>query len=109
MPKALLRGFVPALLLTMLPNFSVQAKEAMAVNQPAAPQVRIDNFTFSPAEVAIAPGTTVTWVNEDDIPHLVVATGSTFRSKALDTDQQYSFTFTSAGTYEGLSARFIPI
>ena len=101
MPKALLRGFVPALLLTVLLIPPAQAKEAMAANPPAAAsQVRIGNFTFTPAEIVVAPGTTVTWINEDDIPHLVAATGNAFRSKAMDTDQQYSFTFTAAGTYD---------
>jgi amicyanin len=100
MSKTVLRGFVLAFLLTVPLVPSAQAKEA-AANQPAAAsQVRIGNFTFTPAEIAVAPGTTVTWINEDDIPHLVAATGSAFRSKALDTDQQYSFTFTAAGTYE---------
>jgi plastocyanin len=62
--------------------------------------VKIDNFTFEPAQLTVKPGTTVTWINEDDIPHTVVATNKTFRSKALDTDDKFSFTFTTAGTYE---------
>ena len=32
----------------------------------------IDNFTFSPQTLTVAPGTTVTWINDDDIPHTVV-------------------------------------
>jgi plastocyanin len=62
--------------------------------------VKIDNFTFEPAQLTVKPGTTVTWINEDDIPHTVVATNKTFRSKALDTDDKFSFTFTTPGTYE---------
>jgi plastocyanin len=62
--------------------------------------VKIDNFTFEPAQLTVKPGTTVTWINEDDIPHTVVATNKTFRSKALDTDDKFSFAFTTAGTYE---------
>jgi plastocyanin len=61
-------------------------------------KVTIDNFTFSPAELTIKVGTTVTWKNQDDIPHTVVSAGK-FRSKALDTDDSYSFTFTAAGDY----------
>jgi len=61
--------------------------------------VKIDNFTFSPADLTITPGTTVTWVNNDDIPHTVVETAQTFRSKALDTDDKYSFTFTTSGDF----------
>jgi plastocyanin len=60
--------------------------------------VTIDNFTFAPAELTVKVGTTVTWTNHDDIPHLVVSAGK-FRSKALDTDESFSFTFTDAGSY----------
>jgi amicyanin len=62
--------------------------------------VKIDNFTFEPAELSVKSGTTVTWINEDDIPHTVVATNKAFRSKALDTDDKFSFTFTAPGSYE---------
>ncbi len=65
-----------------------------------APTVHIDNFAFSPQEITITAGTTVTWVNRDDIPHNVVASNKAFRSKVMDTDQQYSFTFATPGTYE---------
>ena len=59
-------------------------------------KVTIDNFTFAPAELKVKVGDTVTWTNHDDIPHTVVSAGK-FRSKTLDTDDNYSFTFTSAG------------
>jgi plastocyanin len=62
-------------------------------------KVTIDNFTFTPAELTVKAGTTVTWNNHDDIPHVVVSAGK-FRSKTLDTDDSYSFTFTTAGEYK---------
>ena len=62
--------------------------------------VKIDNFAFAPEGLTVKAGTTVTWINDDDIPHTVVATGKTFRSKALDTEDKYSFTFTTPGSYE---------
>jgi plastocyanin len=68
--------------------------------QDATNVITIDNFTFSPKELTIAVGTTVKWVNHDDIPHTIVEKKTTFRSKALDTDDSYSFTFTSAGTFD---------
>jgi len=61
--------------------------------------VMIDNFTFEPAQLTIKVGTTVTWKNRDDIPHTVVSAGK-FRSKTLDTDDSFSFTFTAAGEYK---------
>lgn len=62
--------------------------------------VTIDNFTFTPPDLTVAVGTTVKWVNHDDIPHSVVDKNKAFRSKALDTDDAYSFTFASAGTFD---------
>jgi plastocyanin len=62
--------------------------------------VMIDNFTFSPKELTVAVGTTVKWVNHDDIPHTVVNTDKAFRSKALDTDDAFSYTFASAGSFD---------
>ena len=61
--------------------------------------VMIDNFTFEPAQLTVKVGSTVTWKNRDDIPHTVVSAGK-FRSKTMDTDDSYSFTFTAAGDYK---------
>src|SRR5262249_19316534 len=63
-------------------------------------EVKIDNFTFSPERVTVKAGTTVTWVNEDDIPHTVASSTKAFKSKALDTDDKYAFTFTTPGVYQ---------
>ena len=62
-------------------------------------EVHIDNFTFQPAQLTVKVGTTVTWKNRDDIPHTVVSAGK-FRSKTLDTDDSFTFTFTAAGDYK---------
>ncbi len=72
---------------------------AASPQQATTAEVRIDNFSFGPATLTVAPGTAVTWVNHDDIPHTVVSTDSVFKSKVLDTDEKFSFTFTKAGTY----------
>jgi plastocyanin len=75
--------------------FLVSAQE----NQAATAAVKIDNFSFGPATLTVAVGTTVTWVNHDDIPHNVVSTDGLFKSKVMDTDEKFSFTFTKAGTF----------
>lgn len=62
-------------------------------------RVKIENFTFMPAAVTVKAGTAVTFQNEDDIPHVVVATDGSFRSKALDTGDAYVFTFTKPGDF----------
>src|ERR1700704_5663966 len=62
-------------------------------------KITIDNFTFTPAQLKLKVGDTVTWTNHDDIPHTVVSAGK-FRSKTMDTDDSFSFTFTAVGDYK---------
>jgi plastocyanin len=62
-------------------------------------EVKIDNFSFGPTALTVPVGTTVTWTNRDDIPHTVVSTDGVFKSKALDTDDKFSFVFSKPGTY----------
>ena len=59
--------------------------------------VSIDNFTFKPDVLTIKSGTTVTFVNHDDIPHSIVEKGGKFKSKVLDTDESFKMTFETAG------------
>ena len=84
-------------------DFGIAAVAAMLL--PAGPAraedvaVHIDNFTFEPALLAVKVGQTVTWTNRDDIPHTVVCAGK-FRSKTMDTDGTFAFTFAAAGEYK---------
>ena len=73
---------------------------ASALPARATMEVAIDNFAFGPTDLTVAVGTTVTWTNRDDIPHTVVSTEKVFKSKVLDTDEKFSFTFAKAGTYD---------
>ncbi len=91
------RGVRRLTLLSILAIVGAAAWPAAA--SPEDARVSIDNFTFTPAEIVVAPGTTITWTNADDIPHTVTSTNKAFRSKPLDTDDQFSFTFTDAGEY----------
>jgi plastocyanin len=73
---------------------------------PAAPvyaadtQVNIDNFTFKPKDLTVKAGSEIVFLNRDDIPHSVVEANGAFHSKALDTDESFSYTFTKPGTYD---------
>jgi len=85
------------------------ASHAQHVNDPralvrtagddAASQVVIDDFVYSPVPLTVKVGTTVTWVNHDDIPHTVDSTQGKFKSAALDTDNKFEIRFTEAGEY----------
>jgi plastocyanin len=75
----------------LVPTTQAQAADAM---------VKIDNFTFAPKSITVKAGTTVTWDNEDDIPHTIASSAKLFRWKVLDTGGRFSFTFTTPGVYE---------
>jgi plastocyanin len=62
-------------------------------------QVKIDNFVFSPNPVTVPVGATIRWTNQDDIPHNVVSEDKSFKSKTLDTDETFTYTFSKPGTY----------
>jgi len=78
-----------------LRSFVASAQEKAA----STAEVKIDNFVFGPTSITVPVGTTVTWINRDDIPHTVVSTEKVFKSKVLDTDEKFSYTFTKAGEY----------
>jgi plastocyanin len=88
-----------ALLAVMLMLATGTSRSTAAAAAPPAQELRIDNFTFTPNHLTVAVGTAVRWVNHDDIPHTVVSTTGVFKSKALDSDESFAFTFTKAGSY----------
>ena len=89
---------VPMLIAIMLLALSSRVTANAEPSAPAA-AVKIDNFVFGPQTVTVPVGTTVTWTNVDDIPHTAVSTDGVFKSKVMDTDEKFSYTFTKAGTY----------
>ena len=92
--------FTIAACLLLLVDVVALSRTAHAGSQEnATNQVKIDNFSFTPAMLTVAPGTTVTWTNSDDVPHTVVSDDKIFKSKVLDTDEKFSYTFTKPGTY----------
>jgi plastocyanin len=96
MKQDLVRSAVLGGLLGLAAGVAVMAAPAGAEDAV----VKIENFTFGPQRVTVKAGTTVTWTNQDDIPHTVSSATKAFRSKALDTDDKFSFTFTTVGVYE---------
>src|SRR4051794_26853919 len=94
----------------ILPRFNVAPRAALVIGlalvalcgQPVRAEeilVHISNFTFAPPNLTVKAGTSVTFQNDDDIPHLVVANDGAFRSKALDTDDKFTFTFAKPGDF----------
>ena len=98
MKKVYVAGLALAMavaLVTLLTPAHGQTGEA----KTQATEIRLDNFTFGPATLTVPVNSTVTWVNKDDIPHVIASNDGLFKSKALDTDDRFSYTFTKAGTY----------
>jgi plastocyanin len=91
-------GLAVPVMIAMLLLFA-GSPSVTANDQPSAAEVKIDNFVFGPQTLTVPVGATVTWTNKDDIPHTSVSTDGVFKSKVLDTDEKFSYTFTKAGEY----------
>ena len=97
----MMRSAIAAAVLGAVIGTGLAGGVLVARAQTTVAALSIDNFTFNPQKLTVKAGTTVTWTNKDDIPHGIAATGNAFaRSNALDTDNTYSFTFTTPGTYQ---------
>jgi len=94
-------GVAVSVLIAMLLVMFAGSPSVKASDQPSAANaaVKIDNFVFGPQTITVPVGTTVTWTNVDDIPHTTVSTDGVFKSKVMDTDEKFSYTFSKAGTY----------
>jgi plastocyanin len=98
--NVLVAGLAMPLMIAMLLLLG-GSSSARANEQPSAAtaEVKIDSFSFAPQTLTVAVGTTVTWTNRDDIPHIVVSTDGVFKSTVRDTDEKFSYMFAKAGTY----------
>ena len=90
------------------PAFEAASRDAMArhdTNRTTAAlgpnEIGIDNFRFAPSPLTVKSGTKIVWVNNDDVPHLIVSTQNRFRqSPVLDTNKRFAVTLTKPGTYD---------
>jgi plastocyanin len=97
----MLRSIVGCSVLGAVVGSGLAAGVLFARAEGTPSMLTIANFSFTPATLTVKPGTTVTWTNKDDIPHGIASANNAFkRSAALDTDESYSFTFTTPGTYQ---------
>jgi plastocyanin len=93
-------GFAAAVMAGMVLLLAGSPNVRANTQPPAtAGEVKIDNFSFGPGTLTVPVGATVTWTNRDDIPHTAVSTDGAFKSKVMDTDEKFSFTFSKPGNY----------
>ena len=97
--KFLFSGLALMLPLALTTILILHPTRAKSEDKASPLEVRVDNFTFGPDTLTVPVNSTVTWVNKDDLPHVIASSDGVFKSKALDTDDKYSYTFTKAGTY----------
>src|ERR1700687_2419639 len=98
--KMMMRSAIAAAVFGAIAGSGLAGGVLVARAQTSSSAVAIHNFTFTPQTLTVKAGTTVTWTNKDDIPHGIASANNGFaRSKALDTDDSYSFTFATPGTY----------
>jgi plastocyanin len=97
--KLFLSAVLIALPMALSAVLFLHPTRATGEDKPSATEVRVDNFSFGPETLTVPVNSTVTWVNKDDVPHVIASTDGLFKSKALDTDDKYSFAFSKAGTY----------
>ena len=91
-PRVLLAGLLTALAVLMWP-----ASEASAATHP----ITIKNYAYGSGSMSISQGDTVTWTNQDSVPHDVVVTSGAvkFRSPMLTRGKSWSYTFSQPGAY----------
>jgi amicyanin len=99
-PQNLLRAVRLTILFAALASTPCLAEDANSADVGPVATVSMDHNTFIPTEITVVPGTTVTWVNNEAMPHTVVDSNKGFRSKTLIKDAAFSFTFTTAGDYD---------
>jgi plastocyanin len=100
MRKTMIFCAAAALPLAFAAALLLHPTQARSEDSKALPtEVKVDNFAFAPGTLSVSVNSTVTWVNKDDVPHVVASEDGLFKSKALDTDDKYSYTFTKSGTY----------
>ena len=101
-PQSVLRALRLTAIFAALASTPCLAEDANIASAGPMATVNMDHNTFIPGEITVAPGTTVTWVNDENMPHTVVDLNKAFRSKTLVKDASFSFTFATAGDYSYL-------
>ena len=79
-------------------SFPGLAEQAKSTSYAKNASILIDSFAFSPSNLTVEKGTTVTWFNSDKFNHKIKGDG--FESKDLIRGSSFSYKFEVAGTYK---------
>jgi len=75
------------------------ATSGQVVTEGSKIDIAIASFQFSPSDITVHVGTTITWTNNDSATHTVTANDGSFSSGALGKGGTFSYTFTKEGTF----------
>jgi plastocyanin len=91
--------FIAVALFSSTHGKDAETKELAPVKATKS-EIIIDNFSFSPKTFAVSAGGAVTWINHDNVPHVITSADDQFKkSPVLKTGQRFSNAFATAGTY----------
>ncbi len=62
--------------------------------------MNMQNFAYQMANIQMRVGTTVTWTNQDNVPHSITFKNGMKDSGLLYQGQSFSYTFNTPGTYQ---------
>ena len=81
------------------PSTSSSGGSSSGGTAPSTVQVVLQNIAIQPANVTVAVGGTVTWVNQDSVTHNLTDDAGSWSSGALAPGKSFSQKFTTAGTF----------
>ncbi len=85
------------LLLTLVSSVSLSI--CVDQLQQTVRTIEIKDFSFQPDSITVPVGTTIRWINGDQVSHTVTSNDGKFDSSAIEKDGQFNFTFSEPGTY----------
>ena len=107
MKKILIIGFLVIFVLISGCTTTTTTRPAEPTPQATTPaqisteqQINIKDFNFVPNIAEVPMGTTVTWVNDDNVPHTITSVSGSFDSGSIGPGKTYSYKFDQAGTFE---------
>ncbi len=98
MKSTTLAALVGAVLLGLLAFTSLKSGAAQENAGPAVKVIEQDD-AFAPPMITVAPGTTVTWINQGQHPHTTSSTNQVWDSGPMPEGATFSYTFKEPGTY----------
>jgi plastocyanin len=93
------RTFTPGVATNTRTNTPVNTATATATCPPTSDNVDIVDFDYSPQNLTVNVGTTVTWTNNGSVGHTATSDSAAWDSGIIPVGGRFVFTFNSVGTF----------